>query len=376
MTSVAVGAAGEETRSAGRGRRARLTAVGVGALVVVLVAAASLVGVRWWREAHRSELDRAVGHAPASTQRFSWTDWAGVRAELGARLGADSSGEEVEAFLSDAYDADLSSASAMGDSARTLQSEFGFSPADVEWELLAQSETGSVLILRLPDRTDLDELGDTLERLGYARPDADDGVWDGGTDVVPRIAAQAGSSLSPQFNAIAIDAGERLVLASDSAPYARDAARDLPSDIDDEGVRDVVDAVGDPLSASVYTGDFACRSLAMAQADDVDRADADQLLAAAGRVDPLTGFAIAAEVGGDVRVALAFEDDDRARRNADSRSALASGPAPGQGGDFSDRFDLGEVRADGRVVTLDLRPVDDSPVLSDLATGPVLFATC
>lgn len=376
MTSVAVEASQEETRSARPRRHSRLTVAGVAALALVVVAAAAVLGVRWWREAHRSELDRAVGLAPASTQRFSWTDWAGVRAELGARLDADSSADEVAGFLSDAYDADLSSASAMGNSARTLQSEFGFSPADVTWELLAQSETGSVLIVRLPDDLDSDRLGDTLERLGYDRPSDDDGVWQGGTDVVPRIAARAGSSLSPQFNAIALDAEQHLLLASDSAPYARDAARDLPSATDDEGVRDVVDALGDPLSASVYTGDFACRSLAMAQADDTDRAEADQLLAAAGRVDPLTGFAIAAEPDRGVRVALGFEDDDRARRNADSRSALASGPAPGQGGDFADRFDLGEVRAQGRVVTLDLTPVDGSPVLSDLATGPVLFATC
>ena len=37
---------------------------------------------------------------------------------------------------------------------------------------------------------------------------------------------------------------------------------------------------------------------------------------------------------------------------------------------------LGPVTAEGRVVTLELRPVEDSPVLSDLSTGPVLFATC
>ena len=73
---------------------------------------------------------------------------------------------------------------------------------------------------------------------------------------------------------------------------------------------------------------------------------------------------------------MAFENDDQARRNADSRAKLAAGPAPGQGGDFAERFDLGPVTADGRVVTMELTPVEDSPVLSDLSTGPVLFATC
>ena len=56
---------------------------------------------------------------------------------------------------------------------------------------------------------------------------------------------------------------------------------------------------------------------------------------------------------------------------------LAAGQAPGQGGAFADRFSV-DVRAtaDGDVVTLDLAPTEGSYVLSDLSTGPVLFATC
>ena len=109
--------------------------------------------------------------------------------------------------------------------------------------------------------------------------------------------------------------------------------------------------MGEPLSAAVYTGDFACKSLAMAQADEDDQSTADQLVAAAGRVDPMTGFAMAVEPDRQVTVAMAFETDDQARRNADSRAKLAAGPAPGQGGDFGERFTLGPVTADGSVVT-------------------------
>ena len=144
----------------------------------------------------------------------------------------------------------------------------------------------------------------------------------------------------------------------------------------DDGLDDVADAIGEPLSAAVYDGDHACRSLAMSQADEDDQGAAEQLVAAAGEVNPLTGFAMAAEPDGEVLVAMSFENEDQARRNADSRAELAAGPAPGQGGDFADRFDLGEVTAEGRVVTMQLEPVEGSPVLSDLSTGPVLFATC
>jgi hypothetical protein len=75
-------------------------------------------------------------------------------------------------------------------------------------------------------------------------------------------------------------------------------------------------------------------------------------------------------------VLLGFEGDDQARTNADTRAVLAAGPAPGQGGDFSDRFAVGEVSAEGSLVRLALDPVDGAYVLSDLSSGPVLFASC
>ena len=365
----------EETRLAQPWRR-RLTVVAGAALALVLVAVGAVAGLRWWQLSHRTDLERALAFAPPETARFSWTDWAGVRRELGAHLDARSPAEDVERFLSDGYDADLTSGSAMVDSATVLQQAFGFSPADVDWELLAQSTDGSVLIAGLPDSLDVGELGDGFEGLGYERPDSDDGVWNGGEELVSSISATNGGTLSPQFQYLALDGDRHLLLASDSGPYLREAVAQLDDDLDDDGLTAVAGAVGEPLSAEVYTGDFACRSLAMAQADDDDRATGDQLVAAAGQVDPITGFAMAAEPDRTVRVAMSFESDDQARRNADSRARLAAGPAPGQGGDFTDRFSLGPVTADGSVLTMVLKPVEHSPVLSDLSTGPVLFATC
>ena len=59
-----------------------------------------------------------------------------------------------------------------------------------------------------------------------------------------------------------------------------------------------------------------------------------------------------------------------------SRSKLAAGPAPGQGGSFADRFSIASTSADGDLVTLDLVPHRHTYVFSDLSTGPLLFATC
>ena len=145
------------------------------------------------------------------------------------------------------------------------------------------------------------------------------------------------------------------------------------------GLGDVVTSIDDgavPLSGAFYTGDQVCGALSMGQADGIDQDQAAELLAAAGDINPLTGFAMTKDAGGDLRVAMAFETEEQARTNADTRAVLAAGPAPGQGGDFPERFALGPVTADGLVVTMELTPTEGNYVLSDLSNGPLLFATC
>ena len=350
--------------------RNRWVVVGAAVLAVVVVAAATL----WWRTSQTTELQGAVALAPASTERITWTDWEGVRRTLGSGVDAGSDTEALSGFLDEAFEADLSPMSALVESAEAMQESYGFSPASLEWELLAQSEDGTAVLMRLPDETDFDGLADRLEGLGYQRPDDDTGVWVGGRDLLPKI-----GTLTPELQFLALDADQQLVVGSDSESYAGEAIAAATGE--DGGVEDldgVVEAVGSPLAAAVYGGDVACSSLAMGNAGAAaDQAQAGDLLAAAGEVNPLTGFAMAREPGSDdVRVAMSFEDEDQARTNADTRATLASGPAPGQGGDFADRFRLGRVAAEDEVVTMELDPVEGSYVLSDLSSGPVLFATC
>jgi hypothetical protein len=352
--------------------RKRLTIAVVVVLVVALVAVAAVVGTRWWRDAHRTGLERAASYAPGDAQRLSWTDWAAVRDDVGARLDAASSGDEVRGFLDDAYDADLSSASALVQSAPVLQAHFGFSPATAESELFSQSDQGAVVILTMPDDTDFDAIGDQLEESGFTRPADDDGVWQGGDTLLPSI----GSDLTPELQYVALDRDDHLVLTSDAADYLQQTVDGLGEGDLPDGMQETLEASGEPLTAVVYAGDYTCSALAMGQADAADQAEADQLVAEAGEVNPVTGFAMSVQPGGHVRVALSFENDDQARTNADSRAALAAGPAPGQGGDFGDRFSVASVTADGPLVTLDLKPRPDTYVFSDLSSGPLLFATC
>lgn len=329
----------------------------------------------WWRHhGDRTSFAWAVDHAPAGVQRLSWTDWAAVRAhEGGDHLSATSSTADLRRFLDRAYDSDLSSASGLVTSAPVLQARFGFSPASADWELLGQSDQGTVEMLRLTSSVDLGDVADRLGELGYQEPSDPDGVWRGGPDVLARISP----SLSPELQYVVLDTHDSLVLTSDSAAYlqvAADAVRGKGATA--TGLDAVVDDAGEPLAAEVYAGDYACSALAMAHAGRSDRAQARELVAAAGQVDPYTAFAMSDEPGGQVRVGFEFDDGDVARTNADTRATLARGPAPGQGGTFGDRYRVASVTARGSLVVMLLDPRPDASVLSDLSTGPVLFATC
>lgn len=333
----------------------RVLAIGA---VVVLVAAVAAGGAAWWRHAHRGDLSRALALVPGDVQRYSWTDWAGVRRHLHVPDRDDPSARQVQALLDAGFDADLTSASAMVSSAGELQSRLGFSPATVDWELFAQSEEGAVVVLQ-PGSTD--GLAERLSDAGYRRRDA---VWDGS-----EAAARLG--LTPEFDNVAVHDGR--IYGSDSADYLTTVIAGGFSPA--RSVADVAAALGRPTSALLYSGDYACSHLAMSQADDVDQAQGTELVREAGGVDPLTAFAMGSR-GGTVTVALGFDSHDRAVHDADARATLASGPAPGQGGDFGDRFRLGRVAATDSVVTMALHPAAGAAVLSDLSTGPVLFASC
>ena len=101
----------------------RSVVVAVGAALVL----ASWSAGRCVARTHRAtEFAHAVGLAPAGTERISWTDWAASRAgsDVDARVGVDA----LDRFLDEAYDPDLSSASALVQSAPVLQEQLRLLP--------------------------------------------------------------------------------------------------------------------------------------------------------------------------------------------------------------------------------------------------------
>ncbi len=354
----------------GQRRRNIVLAVSV---VVLLLAGVGVV--RAWQSAHRSPIEDALHRVPKETLRLNFTDWTSVRRQLD--LEGEATAEAVQRLIDRSYDADLSAASSIEDSAVALQRYYGFSPATVSWEAYAQSREGAVLVLRLPDDSSMDSIAGRLDSSGFTRPSSDTGVWRGGPDVVGALDA----SITPELQYVVLLADEQLVVTSDSADYARRTAAvargDTPALVDLDNAARLAAIAGRPAAATLWSGDFACDDLSDADESADTRTRWDQLVDKAGKITPVDGVVMALSPGRQLRVGLVFEDDRQARDNLDARARLAVGEAPGRGGAFADDIRLVRSRTDGSVVVLSFEPVERTGyVLSALDSGPMVFAAC
>jgi len=355
----------------------RRRTIALAVTVVVVLAAVVVVGTRIWVDQHRTELRRALDVVPASTLRLSFTDWAGVRDALHLDLGQDPSDAQINKLISRGYDRDLTAVSSIDDSAVALQEHFGFSPATASWEAYAQSRAGATMVLRMPGGFDFDKVTSKLASAGFTKPKQDDGVWNGGVDLVAAI----DETITPELQYIAVLADRHLIVTSDTEGYAKQAARVAAGhgrSLGDVGsVRDAVAPLDEPAAAMVWAEDFACSDLAMSQAATDDQETGAQLVAKAGELTPLSGLVMALDQDRTLTVSELFESKRAAKENLRPRAELIVGPAPGRGGSFSDDLKLTKSHTDGSTVQLVLEPREKTGfVLSALDSGPVLFATC
>lgn len=356
----------------------RVLVVALALTLVVVLAVGAWFGLR---ATQRSAFEQAAALLPEPTLRATWTDWSQVRDLAdGDDLGSDASTRDVGSFLSRAYDLDLTSTSAVVDSTYALNRRYGFSPLDASWEMYGQSREGAVVVMRFDDSVDLAGVERNLRRLGYDAPDdgaGAEGVWAGSADLVAAI----DPSLTPVMQNVVVLPDEGVVMLADATGYAERAASVVAGEetsLDEvAGVSDLASLVEEPVSAVLFASDFACEALSMGDTDEDDQALADQLVRDAGGVSPLAGLVLALEADRSMLVGMHFETSDQASADLEPRVDLATGEAVGQGGTFGDRFEVAEARSEGNQVVMDLRPAEeDSPLLSDLSQGPVLFATC
>ncbi len=343
-------------------------------VVAVAVVALIVVGFTVIRQLNRSPLEKALSLVPDSSLRVGFTDWKQIRARLKPQ-GLVSSAE-IDSFISRGYDTDLTAASSIDESAAALQAHYGFSPVNADWEAYAQARSGAVMVLQLPSNTDMTAIQKKLAGLGYHRPSTDTGVWDGGADLV----AQIDPTITPELQYIVVDAGRHLVLSSDTHAYVAEAAGVVTGNaksLGDTSTTDLATRVPDPASAFLWAGGFACQDLSMSQAASDDRALADRLVAKAGGIDPLSGLMMSMQADRTVDVAMAFQDARQANENLRPRAELLVGQAVGRDGSLAETFKLTRSRTEGSDVVLTMKPLRKQGfALSQINSGPVLFATC
>ena len=274
------------------------------------------------------------------------------------------------------FDADLTSTSVDGRLGRTSAGPTsGSPPRRSTGSCSARATTGAVALMGLPDSLDVDELADTFEELGYQRAERTTGVWEGGEELL----ATPGAGASRHSSA-----------TSRSTQTAACSSRATARAYLEDGRRGPWTRTSRPRSRR--------------------RAPRHRRPAVGGALHRRPGLPRAGHVAGrrrrpgDRRRAdrggRRGEPDDRVRASAPSpaatsasrcrsrprtrpaptptrRAQLAAGPAPGQGGDFADRFDLGEVTADGRRRHHGAAPPWRAATSCPTSPpAPVLFATC
>jgi hypothetical protein len=321
----------------------------------------------------------ALGSMPAETLTASVTDWAQVRHRLAGATGG------TNALLDRGYDTDVTAVSVLGQMAPVMESRYGWSVLDSRWEGVAQSRKGAAVVVQLPSGFDLGRVRERLGELGYLEPFDQDGVWRGGTDLVAQIAP----TLTPLVaHAVVLDESHRVVF-SDQAGYAARTADVVEGSVASLGQDGAVSAVADQLegsaAATVHVGDHGCAVMGFRRASPVDQAAARRRVAAAGGVGTYgaVGMGLLPGPGTDglrrapLVVAMHFDDGSVAPEEARHRARLAVGEAPLQGGTYQSRFTVAAAQQRGGDVVLRLRPREaDAQLLSDLASGALLFASC
>ncbi|MDN5893498.1 MAG: hypothetical protein L0H93_05680 [Nocardioides sp.] len=339
------------------------------ALVVAVGAVAAGIGYVVWPRS--SEYADAVGLLPDDILRVTWTDWDGLRSELGAE-DVPPVGPGADKFLAAVADRDLG-VSSLSSSSEELYDALGFSPATSEWEMLGQGREGMLIVLELDQ--DLSAVADKFEALGFSRPSSgamDGAVWTGGADA---LAVDTGLA-TPELQNVAFLEDEGLLVGSDSSSYIESAMPVVKGDDDGLDAEALTGQVEAPLDAVAFIGDYACEALSMTQADASTQSLADHLVDQAGGVSPLQGYLVAMEADRRLSIVFDFENERQAEDDSRSRRALAGAEDPGQMLAYPDEFTISHTEQDGSSVVLTGKAEPDASSITNLTSGPVLLAGC
>jgi hypothetical protein len=344
-------------------------------LAPLLVIGAALAGGYWVSGRvgdTRSSLTSALDSLPADTLVAGFTDWANIRDRLDVGDASTAAGRAT--LNDDAALRDLSTRSVIGRFVEEMHTSFGWSAADLEWEVFGQAADGAAMVGRFDSSVSLSDVRGALRKLGYTQ---DGRVWSS-SQSTPTT-----GDLSSALASIAIVPGKRLVVAADRPSYVmtvlQTVDRDEPSLLSVKPASQVAEALAGSDAALVQSGPFACSGATLEkQSADVQA----QAAAATARAGDLAEFSFAGRGLTDVstdkqqlRFAMGFDSPSQAAAQLATRKALARGAFIGGSGRVEDSLQLTESRVEGATATLQF---DHDPVSATYlgGLGPLLFASC
>ncbi len=354
-----------------------MTPRSVVALVVApaLVLGAAVLAGQWASgrsDDARSSLASALGALPADTQVAGFTDWSAIRGRLD--LDAGTTVATRAALNDDASLRDLSTRSVIGRSVEEMHQAYGWSAADLDWEVFGQAADGAAMVARLDESVSLDRVRAALRSLDY---DLDDGVWST-TDSTP-----VSGELAETLASITVIADQRLVVASSRPAYVmtvREVIDRRQSSL--LGVRPVTQIAAELAgsdTALIQGGAVACAAASFEKQPADVLAQAGAAVTRVGALEAMTyaGRALTDRSADlqEVRFALGFASPAQAVDQLQTRIALASGPAIGGSGRVEDSLRLTSSRVTGATASLRF---DHDPTTATYmgGTGPLLFASC
>lgn len=344
------------------------------AIIAMILASAGGWAISKSQDDSRAPLAQALEALPADARVAGFTDWARIREALGFD-GPVTSAIDRASLVSNAYERDVSARSILEDYAEVMDGRFGWSIADLRWEVYGQASDGAVMVAGMNDGLAANTVTSGLRDMDYEEAD---GVWSIAADDMPAKLP----GLPATFANVTVLDDQGLIVMSDEADYVETVVSVSrghdPSLAGVTAARETAAPLVGAASALLATGKDACDSTGFADQPTEVVEQARNIVRPLGELATVSygGRAMFDDAGDQVlRFSMTFDSAAIATRQSRLRAALTTGPFIGRSGQTEDLLTLTSTHTDGPNATMDFG-VDTTKGSFMNGRGPVLFAAC
>lgn len=353
--------------------RTGVSAGSIGAIIAIVLIMTGGWAFSQTRSDSRTSLAQALDTAPADARVAGFTDWAGIRRVLG--FAKIRSAIDRNSLVDNSFKRNFSGRSVMQPLADQMHEAYGWSIADLRWEMFAQGTSGEVLSAGLDGGLRSSTVTKGLTSLGYRRSD---GIWAITTDAL----SSALPGFPSAFTYAAYYPRQKLILFSDTLAYLqrivtmhRDNGRTLAGVA---AARMTAAPLVGSLSAVISDDIASCEATGLSGEPADVRAQARNLVAPLGKLSAYSYAGRAIFDDGDdahLRFTMAFGTAAKASHQLALRRQLTKGPFIGRTGRLQDVLRLRSTSLDGPVASLDFGFDADKAAFMN-GQGPLLFTAC